>query len=78
MSNNERAALRERVVVYDEITNNTAHGTINRTPNGTIYSATFKRWGYDIFATSSSGITDLKEEFIKAAHVADGGTPTAI
>lgn len=58
--------------------NNTAHGTINRTPNGTIYSATFKRWGYDIFATSSSGITDLKEEFIKAAHVADGGKPAAL
>ena len=50
----------------------------NNTAHGTIYSATFKRWGYDIFATSSSGITDLKEEFIKAAHVADGGTPTAI
>lgn len=47
---------------------NTAQGTINRTPNGTIYSVHFKR----------CGITDLKEEFIKAAHVADGGTPTAI
>ncbi len=58
--------------------NNTAQGTINRTPNGTIYSVHFKRWGYDIFATSSSGLTDLKEEFIKAAHIADGGTPNAI
>ncbi len=50
----------------------------SNTAQGTIYSVHFKRWGYDIFATSSSGITDLKEEFIKAAHVADGGTPTAI
>lgn len=57
---------------------NTVRGTINRTPNGTIYTAHFNRWGYDIFATSSSGITDLKEEFIKAAFVAVGGTPTAL
>lgn len=57
---------------------NTVHGTINRTPNGTIYTARFNRWGYDIFATSSSGISDLKEEFIKAAFFAVGGTPTAL
>ena len=73
---NKRLPARFRSIFRLE--NNTAQGIINRTPQGTIYSVHFKRWGYDIFATSSSGLTDLKEEFIKAANIADGGTPTAI
>lgn len=52
----EAKRLPARFRLIFRLENNTAHGTINRTPNGTIYSATFKRWGYDIFATSSSGI----------------------
>ena len=50
---------------------NMVHFTINRTSDGTIYSAHFKRWGYDVSAMSTISITDLKEKFIKAVIVAD-------